>query len=334
MKIEEIKEKSMWEDFLREYSPYNYFQSWSWGEVRKKLQKRIWRFGLYDEGQLKGIFQVEYVQAKRGRFLHVRHGPVVASWNDRSFSFITLYLKTMGKRLNVWFIRISLLIENNEKNRKYVIKNNYKDAPITSMDGEYCWVLDLDKSEEEIFREMRKTTRNLIRKADKIGVKIVKSNKVSDIKSFLKLYKLTAKRHSFIMHQGLKEEFAIFANENQALLFEGYYHGELMASALFTYYADQAIYRHSASIQQKIPVNYLLQWEAIKEAKKRGKKIYNLWGIANEENKRHPWKGHSLFKKGFGGRVVSYLHAQDLPLSGLYSVTFLIETLRRLRKGY
>jgi lipid II:glycine glycyltransferase (peptidoglycan interpeptide bridge formation enzyme) len=81
-------------------------------------------------------------------------------------------------------------------------------------------------------------------------------------------------------------------------------------------------------------VNYLLQWEAIKEAKKRDKSIYNFWGIAPDTKRRHPWQGLSLFKKGFGGRLVEYLHAKDLPLSPLYFATYCYETLRKWKKGY
>jgi lipid II:glycine glycyltransferase (peptidoglycan interpeptide bridge formation enzyme) len=107
-----------------------------------------------------------------------------------------------------------------------------------------------------------------------------------------------------------------------------------LSAALIIFYNYQAIYHHSASIEQKIPVNYLLQWEIIKEAKKRGKKIYNMWGICPEDKRRHPWKGLTLFKKGFGGRIVEYLHAQDYPLSSFYCTTYIIECLRKYIKGY
>jgi lipid II:glycine glycyltransferase (peptidoglycan interpeptide bridge formation enzyme) len=34
-----------------------------------------------------------------------------------------------------------------------------------------------------------------------------------------------------------------------------------------------------------------------------------------EENANHPWKGLSLFKKGFGGHEKDYLRTKDYPLN-------------------
>ena len=97
-----------------------------------------------------------------------------------------------------------------------------------------------------------------------------------------------------------------------------------------------AIYHHAASdlSYKNIPANYLLLWEAILEAKRRGKTYFNLFGIAPENTKNHPWNGFTLFKTGFGGERVEYIHAMDLPLNILYWKTFLIDLLTKLKKGY
>jgi lipid II:glycine glycyltransferase (peptidoglycan interpeptide bridge formation enzyme) len=195
--------------------------------------------------------------------------------------------------------------------------------------------LDLNKNEDELLTEMRKTTRYLIRQSQKIGVIIKKSTDKKHLKDFLKLYNLTSKRHGFVRHQGIEEEFEIFNKDNQIQLFKAFYHEKLLSASLFVYYQNQAIYHHSASIDQKIPASYLLQWEAIKEAKKRGLKIYNFWGVTKDENnKKHPWYGLSLFKRGFGGRQVEYLHTHDLPRSILYCATYITESYRKFVKGY
>jgi len=95
---------------------------------------------------------------------------------------------------------------------------------------------------------------------------------------------------------------------------------------------EYAFYHHGASqnTYPKIPTAYAVQWAAIREAKKRGIKLYNFWGIAPDENdKKHPWAGLTLFKKGFGGYRTNYLHAQDLPLSWKYWISWSIELIRR-----
>ena len=60
---------------------------------------------------------------------------------------------------------------------------------------------------------------------------------------------------------------------------------------------------------------YLVQWESILEAKKRGCVNYDFGGTAPEGSVKHPWAGITRFKKGFGGREVSFIGAYDLPLN-------------------
>ena len=45
-------------------------------------------------------------------------------------------------------------------------------------------------------------------------------------------------------------------------------------------------------------------------------------------------KDAESFKKGFGGRIIEYLHAKDLPLSPSYCATYLLEWFRKVLKGY
>lgn len=337
MEVKFITDKHIWEKFITQYAPQSLFQSWNWGEVIKKsnnFKNKIWRLGIYDRNILIGIAQVIKLTAKRGIFLHVRHGPVLSSWNKECFNILLNHLVILGRKENAWFIRMSPLISNSSENLSLFENFGFKDAPIHRLDGELCWVLDLEMNENTLLSNMRKTTRYLIRQAKRMGVEIKKSRKLNDLESFIDLYHQTSRRHQFVPHTGLGEEFREFLKEDQIILFQGYYQKKLLAAALIIFYNHQAIYHHSASVEQKIPVNYLLQWEAIIEAKKRGMKIYNFWGVSPSESKRHPWKNLSLFKMGFGGRMQEYLHAKDYPLFSFYYITYLVEVFRKIYKGY
>ena len=118
-------------------------------------------------------------------------------------------------------------------------------------------------------------------------------------------------------------------------VFTAWHNNQPLASAVIVFYGNSAFYHHGASAESKIPSAYLLQWEAILEAKRRGHKFYNFWGIVPDEvaAKGHPWAGITLFKKGFGGFRTDYLHAQDLPLSWRYWPNYLLETMRRVKRG-
>jgi lipid II:glycine glycyltransferase (peptidoglycan interpeptide bridge formation enzyme) len=76
-----------------------------------------------------------------------------------------------------------------------------------------------------------------------------------------------------------------------------------------------------------------LQWEVIKEIKSRGLSMYNFWGVVPEDAKDHPWAGLSTFKRGFGGAEERYVHAKDFPISIWYYFTYVIEKIRKIKRG-
>lgn len=333
-RFKSINDEKIWNNFIIQYNNFSFFQCYEWGLVQQLLNQKVIRIGIHDEDKLVGIVQIVIVKAKRGTFVHLRHGPVLIPelfhsyplWNE-----LIKYLVSIAESENAWFIRISPMIDADDSLKLLFKKLNFQPSPIQSMDAELCWILNLDATEEQLLGGMRKTTRYLIRKAEKIEIEVKESN---DIERFLKLYKTTYQRQGFFPHLGIKEEYNVFSkNQNATLLFASY-KKNLLAAALIIFFGNQAIYHHGASTASKIPASYYLQWQGILAAKKRGVNIYNFWGIAPNNSPRHPWVGLSLFKKGFGGSEKQFLHAQDLAISPYYLISSSIETARKWWKGY
>ncbi len=69
-----------------------------------------------------------------------------------------------------------------------------------------------------------------------------------------------------------------------------------------------ASYFYGATLENAKRQNtpYLLIWEAMKEAKKRGAKVWDFEGIFDPRWPNHAWKGFSYFKERFRGEIVSY----------------------------
>jgi len=194
---------------------------------------------------------------------------------------------------------------------------------------------------------MRKTTRYLIRQALKNKeIEILKSERIEDLEEFNKIYQETAKRHRFVpfSFDYLKNEFSAFKDDKQILILLGKYRGEIVSGGIFIFWQKIGFYHHGASLQKypKIPTSYLMIWEAIREAKSRGCQKFNFWGIApvssNIEPRtsgfwKHPWAGLTLFKMGFGGERKEYVKTQDFPISNKYWFCYLIERIRRKKRG-
>ena len=335
LELKEVNSKETWERFVLTTSPASYFQSWLWGEVQKRVGRKVWRWGFYDKNDLIGVAQTTKIVAKRGTFLHVRHGPILKNFSMKYLAFIANYLKDVAKRESAWFVRASPLIAPSGELVESLRILGLTPAPIHAMDGELCWVLDITVSEEELLLGMRKSTRYDIRHGGKTeGLQILKASDMSLFADFVALYEKTAERRRFIEHRDVMEEAQECAKEGKLLSLVGTLDGQPVSAALIVFYGHQAIYRHGASVPTTVPVSALLQWEALKEAKKRQVLIYNFWGIAHENEADHPWKGITVFKTGFGGREVQYVHAYDLPISRAYYFTKAVELIRKVSKGY
>ena len=186
---------------------------------------------------------------------------------------------------------------------------------------------------------MRKTTRYLIRQAEKSpDIETLQSQKLEDVDVINNLLKEVVRRQHFtpVSLEYLKNEFLAFQPDNQISLFLGKYKGEVVAGAFVLFWSNIGFYYQAALLPQyhKIPVSYLLQWEAIREAKRRGCKMYDFWGYVDPQKyPNHPWAGPTLFKMGFGGEAFEYVKTQDLPFSGKYWLTYFFEKLRKLKRG-
>ena len=206
------------------------------------------------------------------------------------------------------------------------------------MIAEHTWMLPLDQDEVEMLKSMNQNHRNLIRRAQRDGIKVVSSEAILDVKILHKLLEETAKRHKFVPFSlnYLENEFKIMQNRGEAKLYFAYHEEDLLGAAMIFFHGNSAVYRHGASseVKAKMPSSYAIQWEAIQEAKRRGLKFYNFWGIAPEGNKKHPFYGITHFKKGFGGFKLDLVPAHDLPVNSKYWLNYIIEIIRKFKRGF
>ncbi|PIP24278.1 MAG: hypothetical protein COS25_02045 [Candidatus Nealsonbacteria bacterium CG02_land_8_20_14_3_00_37_10] len=336
MIISEIKEKEIWENFLLECEEKTFLQSWNWGEFQKMSGNKIWRLGIYNGEQLINVALVIKISARRGTFLLIQH---LLEIEKKSLEILLERLKKIGREERATFIRLAPLWLKNEENEKIFKDLGFREAPMHANAYEATWKLDITLSEEELLTNMRKTTRYLIRQAMKNpDITVEKSEKLSDIEIYQKLNKEMAERQKFVPFSSeyIKNEFEVFSRANEVLWLFGKYKGEIAAGVLVIFWSGIGFYHQAASLTRyvKFSIPYLLQWEAIKEAKNRGCVLYDFWGFVDpRKNPRHPWAGPTLFKMGFGGRPYEYAKTQDFSLSPKYWLTFIFEKIRKIKRG-
>ncbi|OGK26174.1 hypothetical protein A2954_04265 [Candidatus Roizmanbacteria bacterium RIFCSPLOWO2_01_FULL_37_12] len=351
LNITEILYKSSWDDFFNQNGSPSFLQSWEWGEFEKKSGYEILRLGIFEKEKLQAISLIIKIKAKRGSFLFIPHGPVFQhSTSNTQYSIKKItsqllnYLSDIAKKENFSFIRIAPTLLDTSENLKIFSDLGFSKAPIY-MHAERLWVLDLNKSEEELLAGMRKTTRYLIKRATRDGVVIEKRSDDKVVNDFNKLYQQTAERENFVpfSKEFIRNEFDSFKKTGNAIFLFGSVpkafptpevgKSSPITSALIIFTKSTVFYHQGASIHTKIPITYALQWEAIKEAKRRGCRYYNFWGILQEGRTPKNWGGLTLFKQGFGGRQIDYLPTQDYIISPKYYITSLYERFLAWRRG-
>ena len=331
--IEEITNKNIWENFILSRSDANFLQSFNWGQFHQNLGKTIRRVGFFEGKKLVGVMLCIVEKAKRATYLTVPGGPII-DWGDKiQVKLFREIIVKIAREENCSFIRVRPQILENQQNSKLFKDLGFKNAPM-HLHAELTRQLDLKRAEEVLLSGMRKATRYEIKQAIKLGIKIETSQNIEDIDSFYDLQIQTAKRQLFVPFDKkfLKEQFSVFVKDNQVILYTSFLGKKKLAQAFIIFYGNEADYHYGASTEdgRSFPGAYLLQWEAIREAKKRGLKKYNLWGVAPEGETNHRFWGVSVFKRGFGGEDLEYLHARDLVINALsYKLNWTIETLRK-----
>jgi len=341
MTISEIKDKNIWENFLLGCEEKTFLSSWNWGEFQKMMGNKIWRYGISEGAKLLSVVLVIKIIARRGTFLFVPHGPVTKSKiKNQKLKILEVFLEKLreiAQDEKASFIRIAPIWKNDEENIKIFKDFGFRDAPI-HIHPELTWELDIKPSEEELLMRMRKTTRYLIKQAQKNKeIEISQSKNLDDIEIFNQIYQEVVDRQHFAPFSlsYLKSEFSAFNSDNQTSIFFGKYKNEIVSSGIFIFWQNIGFYHHGASSQKypKIPVSYLLLWEVIREARRRECQKFNFWGIAPNKKSSHPWAGLTLFKMGFGGYKKEYVKTQDLPFSKKYWLTYIFEKLRKTKRG-
>lgn len=195
----------------------------------------------------------------------------------------------------------------------------------------YQFVLDFNGyNEEQLFANMKRNTRNHIRKAEKMGVKI-RELKREELGIFKQITESTSHRRNFtdkpieyyekmydLFHEKHQVKFMVAEAEIEHVTTP-------LSAAMFMLYGDEIVYLFSGSDEKYMKeynAQYLIQWHMIKYAIKNSFKRYNFYGIQGLPDKSSKDYGIYDFKKGFTsdetGRVVELIGSYELPTNQIF----------------
>lgn len=348
--LKTITNKDTWNDFITEsdFEFYSFLQSWEWWEFQILAWKEVIRLGIYwphpnpllskereQKDNLIWVLQIIKVRAKRASYLFVPHWPLI-NWDFFIvLSGIMPELKSIAKKEKFDFIRFNSAVKNTLQNKQEFELLGFIDAPMHEH-AEDTHLLDLTPSEDDLLNNIKKGDRYYINRAIKEWVELVKWNTAEQIEILSIMHSEHSKKvwyHAF-SSEFIQNLYKVFW-DNITTISTRY--DWAVESVLMTikFWKTCVYYIAASDIKShKFSPNYLCQWEAIKQAKADSCTVYNFWWVSPDDNPKHPIAWVSKFKRKFAWYDYSLLHAQDLSLTYKYRFNYLIETIRRVKRGY
>jgi lipid II:glycine glycyltransferase (peptidoglycan interpeptide bridge formation enzyme) len=306
----------------------DFLQSAQW----RKFQEAVGRKIFHLENDTFSASIVEHILPIVGKYFYVPRGPVFMCHSERSVaesknpetnntggnsseSLDKLGmtgikdLTELAKKNNAGWIRIDPASGEVLKSIKENILEKIVKAP-HDMQPREIFVIDIRKPEEQLLAEMKAKTRYNIGLAQKKGVRIVTSHKsqvTSEIHgdAFLRLTKDMARRQGISVHSEQYYRKMIETLPPKMLkIYVAEYDGKIIAANSILFFGDTATYLHGASGNEhrNLMAPFLLQWQAILDAKKRGCVRYDMGGVKMSHvtcHMSHGWEGITKFKTGF-----------------------------------
>lgn len=308
--------KKDWEELVKN-NPYSGFmQSFFWTDFTNLLGWPTFKIGVFDSKKLIGGAIVTKFKTDNGHnYLYIPEGPVLIFESKEADQIFNGLITEIDKIADLTGNSLTSHLRIDPKLKELpVFFKRFQKAPINP-EPLRTLLLDLSLSKKDLLAQMKPKGRYNIKLAQKYGLRVISTDLQSGLDDFLKFYHQTVNRKQF---EGKDEIYFIKLAKNlkpqDAKFFFIKDQENILAVALVIFYGELATFLFGASsdLHREKMAPYLLQWEIICQAKSRGFKWYDFYGIAPDENDlNHPWQGFTTFKLKFGGEQVKYIGAYD-----------------------
>ena len=304
-----------WDKFITENNG-DFLQSWTWGEMQKSEGFSVKRLTIHRNNEKIGAFQAYKQRTRLGAYLYIPRGPIFGfgqTLNSAEQNELADFLKKLFPDC------IFILCEPTDDS----VLKNFRE--FNNLQPKKTLLVDLTKPIEQIYKDITNSRRQGIILSPKKGVQVSHSNSANYFEVFDALVKKTGARQGFGIFDAA--HYQNILNFMPAEIFIAKQENNTIAAAEIIFWGDTATYLHAGSDGENkhLRAPDLLIWKIIEEAKNRGFKKFDFWGI--DENR---FPGVTFFKKSFGGYERQYSKAKIIVNN---RIKFLIySAYRKLRK--
>lgn len=324
-----VEDREKWNAFVNKAPSFGLLQSWEWGEFKQKMGWLVHRIAVEKDGEITAGAQmlVKTLPLGLASIAYVPRGPL-CNWHDReTIEILLAELHRIARNHRAIFLKIEPPLIQSPEHDHLLWTYSFRPSR-TANQPRNTIIVDLDQDLEVILSQMRKKTRKYILQAKRKGVQITVGDR-DCIPAFVEIMKETGRREKFPVHsrEYYELEWETFEKSDQCILLIAWHGKEPLAADLTFCFGDHAADFHGGSLRKypELHLDYLLIWEAIKWAKSKGCKTFDLWGIPDDvkgdlkdDKRSFPHRRDGLwgvyqFKSGFSQNVVSYVGAYDYP---------------------
>lgn len=290
-----------------------FMQSWDWSCFKEADGFRVTRLGVVQGDDLIAGAMVYSVNPSFGSSpLELPHGPVLP-WSDESAArqaaeLLWTEFLVLADQTRAPFLRMEPLIFGAIPHWMGPLVR----APLDLIPTPTL-IMDLSRSEDALLESMKPKGRYNIRLALRKGVEVTWSNDMEALENFYLLFDLTCKRHGFA-----GEPKGFFSKMLRSLgsmvrIYFASYCGMILSTALTIQFGDRATYLYGGSLPflRSVMAPYAMHWRIMLDAKARGCRLYDFYGIAPTNEPMHGYARFSQFKSRFGGKIQTTTGAHD-----------------------
>ena len=304
-----------WDELAGQTPESGFMQSSAWAAFKRAEGYVTPRWGLFEEGALRGGASLLYYPAQGNEgFLICPEGPLLP-WEDTARA--RAGLRSLLAAAQDWASDnggLGLRIEPRLPPPRPSLLRNGTRAPV-DLNPVHSLMLDLTLSDEELLARMHPKGRYNLGLSQRHGVQVTRSESMQDVPVFFALFQETSERRDFFA-----EPYGFFLNlaavlfpARQAELFLASWEGETLAALLIVYFGRRATYLYggSSARHRNVMPTYALHWAALRAARERGCVEYDLYGYDPFGQPDHLYAGFSRFKQQFGGSRKDTIGAWD-----------------------
>lgn len=352
--------KEEFNEVCNNFDGNSFYQSIEWAKIKSKTGWISHYVGVKKKNKIIACSLILGKMIYLNRFIFYAPRGFLLDYNDKQLlTFFTNEIKKFLKRRGGISLKIDPLIiyKNHDKNGNY-IEDNFSNQKIIdnlkklgykhkgfsigySEEAQFRWsyCLDINKSKEELFKEMDQRCRRCIKKYEKYPLEIVEVNddNINDFKSIMQhtairqnhfdrskryyknLKKYLGERCKLVIIYLDKDKFV--ENFKEDKLFEIINNDERkkipISAGVFIFDKERANYVYGGTFKEymSLMAPYKLQMEMIYLSQKKNIPLYDFGGISGNFTPNTENYGVYEFKRGFGGYVVEYIGEFDLVLN-------------------